>query len=71
MLVEIYRCPHCRNLFEKKTEYREHALDVMRGAADTLNSFASDLKELNVGIYVNHSVFGDGPYVEVKDNEKE
>lgn len=70
MIVAIYRCPHCHNLFEKKTEYREHALDVMRESADTLNSFASDLKELNVGIYVNHSVFGNGPYVEVKDCEK-
>lgn len=71
MLVTLYRCPHCSNFFDKKTAYREHALEVMRRSTDTLNCFISDLKELNVGICVNHSVFGDGPYVEVKDYEKE
>lgn len=66
MLVILYKCPHCGDLYDK-TVYREHALDVMRRSADTLNSFASDLEELNIGICVNKSVFGDGPYVEVKD----
>ena len=68
MLVTRYKCPHCHNLFENKTEYRKHALEVMIVSADTLNCFESDLKELNIGIYVNTSVFGDGPYVEVKTN---
>lgn len=68
MLVTLYRCPHCNKLFDNKNEYRNHALEVMKTCADRLNSFASDLKELNIGIYVNTSVFGDGPYVEVKDN---
>lgn len=68
MLVTLYRCPHCKKLFDDKKQYRKHALEVMGDCANTLNSFANDLKELNVGIYVNTSVFGDGPYVEVKTN---
>lgn len=66
MLVTLYKCPHCKKLFDDRKQYRKHALEVMQDSADILNSFRKDLTELHISICVNYSPLYNESYVEVK-----
>ena len=46
--IECYKCPHCREVYFDRKEYRKHILDKLQECADTINTLYNDAKVLNI-----------------------
>lgn len=65
--INCYKCPHCKEVYLDREEYRKHVLDKLLECAETINALYKDAQKLNIGFGETFSPYDFTSHYEAKD----